>query len=115
MKPKDFNEYLHGFPSEIQEKLKELRNVIRKAAPEAEELISYSMPAFKLNGILVYFAAYSGHIGFYPTPSAIVAFKVQLVNFKTAKGSIQFPLNQPLPKGIIEDIVKFRVLENKGK
>lgn len=92
-----------------------MRATITKAAPKAEEVISYNMPAYKLNGMLVYFAGYDKHIGFYPMPSCIEAFKKELSVYKTAKGSIQFPLNEPLPLKLITQMVKFSALENKEK
>lgn len=114
-KPKDIDQYISGFPEEIQKPLEELRATIKKGAPEAEEVISYGMPAFKLNGMLVYFAGYKNHIGFYPTASGIEPFKKELSIYKWAKGSIQFPLGNPLPSGLITKIVKFRVTENLQK
>jgi len=111
-KPKDIHEYITGYPEEIQKLLKQLRATIKKAAPKAEEIISYRMPAFKLNGILVWFAAHSKHIGFYPRVSGIEEFKKELSIFKSAKGSVQFPFDKPLPTGLITKIVKFRVNEN---
>jgi uncharacterized protein YdhG (YjbR/CyaY superfamily) len=110
--PKDIDEYISGFPKNTREILEELRATIRKAAPEAEELISYQMPAFKYHGMLVYFAVYKNHIGFYPTPSGIEAFKKELSIYKGAKGSVQFPIDRPLPLNLISKIVKFRVKEN---
>ncbi|MDF2942498.1 MAG: hypothetical protein K0S01_1356 [Herbinix sp.] len=107
------DEYIATFPMEIQEILMELRAVIKEVAPEAEEKISYQMPAFTLKGKnLVYFAAFKKHIGFYPIPSGIAAFQDELAVYKTAKGSVQFPLNQPMPIELIRRIVKFRVDEN---
>jgi uncharacterized protein YdhG (YjbR/CyaY superfamily) len=114
-KSKDIDEYISSNPKEIQKLLEQLRTTIRKAAPEAEEVISYGMPAFKLNGMLVWFAAHSKHIGFYPRVSAIKAFKKELSIYKGAKGSVQFPLGKPLPLGIVSKIVKFRVKENLEK
>lgn len=114
-KPTTIDEYIAGFPKDIQIILEQLRTTIRKAAPEAEEVISYQMPAFKLSGMLVYFAGYKNHIGFYPTPSAIEAFKKELSEYKGAKGSVQFPLEKPLPLKLITKIVKFRVIENLEK
>ncbi len=114
-KPKSIDEYIEGFPKEIQKHLKALRSTIRKTAPGAEEVISYGMPAFKLNGMLVYFAGYSKHIGFYPTPSGIAAFKKELSIYKSAKGSVQFPTNKPMPLKLITQIVKFRIKENLEK
>ncbi|MEQ8474837.1 DUF1801 domain-containing protein [Fulvivirga sp.] len=114
-KPKDFDDYITDFPEGTREKLILLRKAILDAAPVAEEVISYGMPAFKQNGMLVYFAGYEKYIGFYPTPSAILNFKSQLKNFKTAKGTVHFPLNEPLPFDLIKDMVKFRVEENLAK
>lgn len=111
----DINEYIASFPNDTQEILEHLRTTIRKAAPEAEEVISYQMPAFKLHEILVYFAGYNNHIGFYPTPSGIKAFQNELSGFKNSKGAVQFPLDKQLPTGLITEIVKFRVKENMEK
>lgn len=108
----NIDEYIAGCPQEIQGKLKELRATIKKAAPGAEEKISYHLPAFNLNGILVYFAAQSRHIGFYPTSSGVAAFKKEITGYKTSKGAIQFPLDKSLPLELIARIVKFRVREN---
>ncbi|MFC5648633.1 iron chaperone [Paenibacillus solisilvae] len=106
------NEYISKFPPEVQELLEKVRQVIKESAPEAQEKISYQMPTFALHGNLVHFAAYKNHIGFYPAPSGIQAFKHELSNYKGAKGSIQFPLDQPLPYELISEIVKFRAAEN---
>lgn len=114
-KPEDIDEYIAAFPETTQKLLAQLRATIKKVAPQAEEVISYGMPAFTLNGILVYFAAYANHIGFYPTPRGISAFKNELSVYKSAKGSVQFPLDKPLPLGLITKIVKFRVTENLQK
>ena len=111
-KPKDIDEYIAGFPKEIQNTLEQLRATIKKAAPKAEEMISYGIPTFKMNGSLVYFAAYSNHIGFYPRVSAIESFKKELSMYKGSKGTVQFPLDKPLPLELITKIVKFRVREN---
>lgn len=113
LKPANIDEYIAFFPEETQQLLEEVRQTIRKAAPDAEEAISYQMPTFKLNGNLVHFAAFKNHIGFYPAPAGIEAFKEKLAAFKGAKGSIQFPLNQPLPLELITDIVKYRVEKSK--
>lgn len=113
--PKSFEEYFFRFPAEVQVKLEELRQTISKAAPGAEEVISYKMPAFKYHGMLVYFAAYKNHIGFYATPTGHTAFKKELSVYKEGKGSVQFPLDQPLPLGLVSKIVKFRVKENREK
>lgn len=109
---KSIDEYILQFSPPVQETLKTLRRVIKEAAPDAEEKISYQMPAFVFNGILVYFAAFRNHIGFYPTASGIEAFKGELSEYKTGKGSVQFPIDRPLPYNLISDIVKFRVTEN---
>jgi uncharacterized protein YdhG (YjbR/CyaY superfamily) len=116
-KPETIDEYIAGFPEEIQELLQQVRTTIHKAAPTAAEVISYQMPAFKLNGMLVYFAAFTKHIGFYPTASGISAFKEELSEFKGSKGAMQFAYCKPLPLDLITKIVKFRVNENllKGK
>jgi uncharacterized protein YdhG (YjbR/CyaY superfamily) len=106
------DEYIRSFPVHIQKKLVELREVIREQAPQAQEKISYQMPTFILNGNLVHFAGYSKHIGFYPTPTGINAFKSRLSKYKNAKGSVQFPIAEPLPTELIKSIVKFRVEEN---
>ena len=106
------DEYICKFPPEIQETLKMLRKVIKESAPDAKEKISYQMPTFALHGNLVHFAACKNHIGFYPTPSAIDAFKHELLQYKGTKGSIHFPLKQPLPNQLISKIVEFRVAEN---
>ena len=109
------DEYISGFPKDIQKVLQEIRNTIRKAAPDAEETINYAIPTFKLNGNLVHFAAFQKHIGFYPAPSGIDAFKKELSAYEGAKGSVQFPLDQPIPLALITRIVKFRVKENLEK
>ncbi|MGZ8549417.1 MAG: iron chaperone [Chitinophagaceae bacterium] len=114
-KPKNIDEYIEGFPKDIQHILAELSSVIRKAAPGAEETINYGIPTFTLNGNLVHFAAYKNHIGFYPTPSGIEAFKKELSIYEGAKGSVQFPLNKPLPLDLVTRIVKLRVKENAEK
>jgi len=110
--PKSIDEYISGFPPDIQKKLNELRMTIRKAAPEAEEKISYQMPTFALKGNLVHFAAFKNHIGFYPAPSGIERFSKALSVYKGAKGSVQFPVHDPLPLSLIDRIVRFRVKEN---
>ena len=104
--------YIASFPKEIQEILQGLRATIRAAAPDAEEKISYQMPTFAQKGNLVHFAAYKNHIGFYPTPSGITAFEQELSVYAGAKGSVQFPIDQPLPMDLISRIVRFRVAEN---
>jgi uncharacterized protein YdhG (YjbR/CyaY superfamily) len=103
------------FPGDIQIILQNLRQTIRKAAPEAEEAITYQIPTFKLNGNLVHFAAFKKHIGFYPTPSGIEAFKEELSEYEGAKGSVKFPIDRELPLDLVSEIVKFRVRENLEK
>ena len=110
--PKDIDEYIAGFPNHVREILEQVRMTISKAAPEAVETISYQIPAFTLNGSLVYFAAFKKHIGFYPMTTAIAKFKNELSVFKGAKGSAQFPLDKPMPVGLISKIVRFRAKEN---
>jgi uncharacterized protein YdhG (YjbR/CyaY superfamily) len=110
------DEYIAGFPPDTQKVLEELRALIKAAAPDATEKISYAIPTFDLNGRhLVHFAGYARHIGFYPVPSAVEAFKEELKPYKSGKGSAQFPLGQPLPTDLIRRIVEFRVEENAGK
>lgn len=104
--------YISQFPSGVQEILCLLRNVIKEAAPDAKEKISYQMPAFALHGNLVYFAAFKNHIGFYPTSSGIDAFKKELSEYKLSKGTVQFPIDKQLPYELISRIVKYRVEEN---
>ena len=106
------DEYIATFPRETQKILKEMRATIKAAAPEAEEKISYQMPTFFLKGNLVHFAAFKNHIGFYPTPSGIEAFKDELSVYEGAKGSVQFPIEKPMPLKLITRIVKYRVAEN---
>ena len=112
-KPKDFKEYCSWFPAETQKLLKQLRLAIKKAAPKAEEVISYGMPSFKQNGMLVYYAAYKNHLGFYPTGKGITAFQKEVAKYKWSKGTVQFPLDKPLPIRLITRIVKYRVKENQ--
>jgi len=114
-KPISTQEYINTFPPEIQQLLEQVRETIRKASPGAEEVISYQMPAFKLNGILVWYAAFKKHIGFYPTASGIEAFKDELSVYKGARGSVQFPFDKPLPLSLISKMVKFRVSEDQQK
>ncbi len=109
------DEYIKDFPEEVQKTLKVLRKTIRAAAPDAEERIRYRIPTFWLEGNLVHFAAFKKHIGFYPTPSAIQAFKKELLVYKNAKGSVQFPIDKPLPFELIRKIVKYRIKENIQK
>lgn len=112
---KTIDEYIAQFTPEVQRILQTMRQVIKDAAPEAQEKISYQMPAFTQQGILVYFAAFKNHIGFYPTASGISAFKDELNEYKSAKGSVQFPLGKPIPYDLISRMVKFRVAENLKK
>lgn len=107
------DEYIETFPQAVQEKLQGMRKTIRAAAPDAEEKISYQIPTLYLGGNLVHFAAFKKHIGFYPTSSGIRAFKKELSIYKSSKGSVQFPIDKPLPLALISKIVKFRVSENK--
>jgi uncharacterized protein YdhG (YjbR/CyaY superfamily) len=113
--PATIDEYIAGFPKEVQLILQKIRETIKKAAPGAVEAISYQMPTFKLNGNLVHFAGYQRHIGFYPVPTGIEQFKAELSVYKQGKGSVQFPLDQPIPYDLIGRIVKFRVEENVRK
>jgi uncharacterized protein YdhG (YjbR/CyaY superfamily) len=113
--PKDIDEYIQMFPENIQALLESMRQAIHEAAPEAQETISYQMPTFRQNGNLVHFAAYKKHIGFYPTPSGIEAFKDELSRYESAKGSVRFPLDQALPLDLVRRIVEFRVKENLAK
>lgn len=115
-KPISVDAYISGFPKETQQLLKQVRSAIKEAAPKAEELISYAMPGYKLNGRpLVYFAGYEHHIGFYPTPAGIESFKKELSVYKSAKGSVQFPLDKPMPLALIKKMVKYKVAENLEK
>jgi len=109
------DEYIATFPVEVQKKLNELRAVIKAAAPDAEEKISYQMPTFYQNGNLIHFAAYKNHIGIYPTPNGIEAFTDELSKYEGGKGSKKFPINEPLPLDLISRIVNFRVTENLKK
>jgi len=109
------DEYIASFPEDIQKLLEQMRATIHKAAPEAEEAISYQIPTFKLNGNLVHFAAFKNHIGFYPTPNGIEEFEKELSVYKQGKGSVQFPLDKPLPLNLISRIVEFRKKKNIEK
>jgi uncharacterized protein YdhG (YjbR/CyaY superfamily) len=110
--PKNIDEYIAGFPDDVQEILEKIRMTIREAAPDAEEKISYQMPTFTMKGNLVHFAAYRKHIGLYPAPRGIEKFKKELSAYEGAKGSVRFPLDKPIPFGLISRIVKFRVKDN---
>ena len=111
----DVDNYIAGFPAEVQQILQKLRETIQATAPHAQETINYGIPTFTLEGNLVHYAAFKNHIGFYPAPSGLEAFKDALAGYKGAKGSVQFPLDQPLPWDTIIAIVKFRIEENLAK
>ncbi len=113
IKPQNIEEYIQAVPVELHDRLFKLHECIRAAAPGSIESLKWSMPAYSYQKILVTFAVFKNHIGFYPMPSAIEAFAQDLSKYKTAKGSIQFPLDKPLPLPLIKKIVKFRVLESK--
>ncbi|HUW94782.1 MAG TPA: DUF1801 domain-containing protein [Anaerolineae bacterium] len=110
--PRNIDEYIAGFPHDVQEILEQMRLTIREAAPDAEETISYRMPTFTLKGNLVHFAAHKKHIGLYPTPSGIEKFENELSGYRSSKGAVQFPLDKPIPFDLMSEIVKFRVKEN---
>ena len=112
---KTIDGYIKTFPKDVQIILEKIRQTIRKAAPEATEAISYQMPAFKQNGVLVWFAAFRDHIGFFPTAAGIEAFKKELSPYVTGKGTVQFPLNGQIPYELVEKVVIFRVKENLAK
>jgi uncharacterized protein YdhG (YjbR/CyaY superfamily) len=112
---KTVDEYIATFPENVQNILEEMRQAIRESAPKAEEAISYQMPAFKLNGFLVWFAAYKNHIGFYPKTSVIEAFKEELSDYEVSKGTIRFSLSKLVPFDLVKKIVRYRVKENLGK
>jgi uncharacterized protein YdhG (YjbR/CyaY superfamily) len=113
--PANTDEYIAAFPASTRLLLQKIRSIIKKAAPDAEELISYGMPAFRHHGMLVFFAGYQHHIGFYPGAGPTAYFKEELKAYKTSKGTVQFPLDKALPVGLITKIVKFRVKENEEK
>ena len=115
IKFKTVDEYIGTFPVATKKIMQQVRKTIIDAAPEAEEVISYNMPAYKQEGMLVFFAAYKEHIGFYPTPGGIEAFKKELSVYNSAKGSVQFPIDKPMPLALITKIVKYRVEENQEK
>ena len=112
---RNFDAYLERFPKNVQRLLQKMRLTIKKAAPQAKETLSYGIPAFTLNGLLVWFAAHKNHIGFYPRASAIAAFKKELSAYNGAKGSVQFPFDKPLPLALISRIVKYRMKQNLSK
>ncbi|HRW99232.1 MAG TPA: DUF1801 domain-containing protein [Cyclobacteriaceae bacterium] len=114
-KAENIDDYMLQFPKDIQKLLKQMRSTIKKAAPKAEEAMKYGIPTFVLNGNLVHFAAYKNHVGFYPAPSGLLAFKKEIARYKSSKGAVQFPIEEPLPLDLISKIVKFRVVENSAK
>jgi uncharacterized protein YdhG (YjbR/CyaY superfamily) len=113
--PKDIDDYISIYPKKIQKLLQTIRTTIAKAAPDAEEAISYQIPTFKLKGNLVHFAAFKNHLGFYPGADGVATFKKELSKYETSKGTIQFPFDQILPLKLISDIVKYRVMVNENK
>jgi len=112
---KTTDEYIASFPQNIQATLHQVRQAIKDVAPKAQEVISYNMPAFKQKSILVWFAAFKNHIGFFPKVSAMEAFKEQLADYQTSKGTLRFPLDKPMPISLIKEITKFRVKEVQSK
>jgi uncharacterized protein YdhG (YjbR/CyaY superfamily) len=115
VKVQTVEDYIRTYPAEVKKVLTNLREIIKKAAPNAEEVISYNMPAFRLEGMLVWYAGYKHHVGFYPKPSAIEAFKEHLSAYKLSKGTVQFTLDKPLPVRLIMQMVKYRIKENVEK
>jgi uncharacterized protein YdhG (YjbR/CyaY superfamily) len=111
----NMDDYIEGFPDNVRQILNRIRNTIREAAPDAGETINYGIPTFTLNGNLVHFAAYTRHIGFYPTPSGIERFKEELSGFDCAKGSVKLPIDKPIPYKLIARIVEFRMKESYSK
>ena len=109
------DEYIATFPPDVQQKLREMRAVIHKAAPDAEEAIRYGIPTFRLDGNLVHFAAFKNHIGFFPTPSGIEKFRKELSSYTLSKGTVQFPLDKPVPYDLVERIARFRAMETRKK
>lgn len=114
-KPTTIDEYIAAFPADVQEILQRVRETVRTAVPQATEAISYGMPTFKLEGNLVHFGAAKNHLGFYPAPSGITAFEAELSSYKSSKGAVQFPYNQPIPYELIGKISRFRASENLEK
>lgn len=114
-KAENVDAYINDFPDAVRARLTEMRSIIRAAAPEAEETISYGMPTFKLNGNLVHFAAHTSHVGFYPMPEGVDAFDAEAAPYRSGKGTLQFPIDKPLPESLITRIVNFRVSENLKK
>ncbi len=113
-KPKNIDEYLDSFPPKVRKLLQQVRKTIHNAAPKATEVISYSMPAFKMKRVLVYFAAYEHHIGFYPTGAGIAAFQGEIAGYKNSKGAVQFPIDEPLPLDLITKMVQYRVVQDEA-
>ena len=113
--PETVDQYIAAFPADVKKRMQQLRKTIKAAAPKADELISYQMPGYKYFGMLVYFAAFKNHIGFYPGAGGILEFYKKLSSFKSAKGSVQFPHDRPIPYDIISKIVEFRVKQNEEK
>jgi uncharacterized protein YdhG (YjbR/CyaY superfamily) len=109
------DEYVSALRGDARERIESLRKVIRQAAPQAEEVISYNMPAFESSGMLVWYAAFKDHVGFYPRASAIAAFKRELASYKASKGAVQFPIGKGIPSDLVRKIVKFRLQENEQK
>jgi uncharacterized protein YdhG (YjbR/CyaY superfamily) len=114
-KPENTSAYIASFPLKTRKMLTQIRKAVKEAAPGAEEVISYGMPALKMKGVLVYYAAYEHHIGFYPTPSAIKKFKKELKDYNTSKGTVQFPLDEPLPLELIQALTRYRVSQDGVK
>ena len=113
--PLTVNDYIAASESHVKKHLKQIREAITSVAPNAEEVISYQMPGYKQNGMVVFFAGYKNHIGFYPTGSGIEKFKNEFAKYKWSKGAVQFPLDKPLPVALIKKIVKFKLKENEEK
>ena len=114
-KPKDIDDYIKDFPPEMQLLLEQMRKTIKNLVPQAEEVISYGMPAFKMNGMIAWFGGFKNHIGFYPAPMSVEVFREELSVYKQGRGSVQFPLDKPLPLDLIIRIVMFRISENQQK
>lgn len=113
--PKNLDDYIASFPINVQESLQRMRAIVKEAAPDAQETLKYRIPTFVLGENLVHFAAFENHIGWYPTPSAIKTFRNELRGFKSAKGSVQFPLERPVPFGLVKKMVRFRVKEARER
>ncbi len=113
--PKNIDEYIEGFPPNVQESLRKIRAIIREVAPDAQEALKYRIPTFVLHENLVHFAGFQNHIGFYPTPSTVEAFSRDLAGYESAKGSVQFPLSNPIPFSLIKRMVEFRAKQVREK